>query len=185
MHGTDVVHGASDNLTGVALAVEMAKVFSAEKLKNTRLRLISFGAEEAGLRGAFAYAKAHKAELLRNKAFLFNIDTIKDLEHLTIGTNEANTLTFYKKEHITLVEDAFKASAIAVKKLPLLVGASDASAFNIHGLPAICVIGMDSGKLDPVYHTRLDVIEHINPAALQAMKKVVIQFVKTWDSKQK
>ena len=183
MHGEEVVHGAGDNLTGVALTVEMAKVFSVDKLRNTRLRLISFGAEEACLRGSWAYARDHKQQLLKEKAFLFNIDTIKDLEHLTIGTAEVNTLVFYKKEHIQLVEDAFKVTGTGYKKLPLMVGASDASAFNIQGIPAICVIGMESEKLDPGYHTRLDVIEYVKPEALEAMKKVVIQFVKTWDEK--
>jgi hypothetical protein len=183
MHGTEVVHGASDNLTGVAMAVEMAKVFSEKKLQHTRMRLISFGSEEAGLRGAFAYAKAHKEQLLKEKAFLFNVDTIKDIEHLTIGLNEANTLVFYKKEHVQLVEASFIACDVPVKKLPLLVGASDASAFHIHGLPAVCVIGMDSEKLDPVYHTRLDVIEKINPRALEAMKKTLVHFVEAWDGR--
>ena len=183
MHGDEVVHGASDNLTGVAMAVEMAKVFSAQKLKHTRLRVISFGAEEACLRGSWAYSRDHKEQLLREKAFLFNLDTIKDTEHLTIGTSETNTLVFYKKEHVQLVEDAFKAAQVPVKKLPLMVGASDASAFHINGIPAICVIGMDSETLDPTYHTRLDVIENINPKALEAMKKVLIQFITTWDNK--
>ncbi len=183
MHGDQVVHGASDNLTGVAMAVEMAKVFSQEKLKHTRLRLISFGAEEACLRGSWAYSRDHKEQLLREKAFLFNLDTIKDTEHLTIGTSETNTLVFYKKEHIEMVERAFVAANVPVKKLPLMVGASDASAFHINGIPAICVIGMDSGSLDPTYHTRLDVIENINPEALESMKKVLIQFIRTWDGK--
>ena len=183
MHGTNVVHGASDNLTGVAMAVEMAKIFSAEKLKHTRLRIISFGAEEACLRGSWAYSRDHKEQLLREKAFLFNLDTIKDTEHLTIGTSETNTLVFYKKEHVKMVEDAFIAAEVPVKKLPLMVGASDASAFHINGIPAICVIGMDSEKLDPSYHTRLDVIENINPQALESMKKVLIQFIRTWDNK--
>jgi hypothetical protein len=183
MHGDSVVHGASDNLTGVAMAVEMAKVYSKERLRHTRLRIISFGAEEACLRGSWAYSRDHKQQLLKEKAFLFNLDTIKDTEHLTIGTSEPNTLVFYKKADIKLVEDAFIAAGVPVRKLPFMVGASDASAFRINGIPAICVIGMDSGKLDPTYHTRLDVIENINPQALEAMKKVLIQFINTWDNK--
>ena len=183
MHGDSVVHGASDNLTGVAMAVEMAKIYSKERLKHTRLRIISFGAEEACLRGAWAYSRDHKEQLLKEKAFLFNLDTIKDLEHLTIGSSETNTLVFYKKENVKLVQDAFAAAGVPVKTLPLMVGASDASAFHINGIPAVCVIGMDSGKLDPTYHTRLDVIENINPLALEAMKKVLIQFITTWDNK--
>lgn len=184
MHGDNVVHGASDNLTGVALAVEMAKVFSAKKLKNTRLRLISFGAEEAALRGSFAYARKHKQQLLEEKAFLVNIDTIKDIEHITLGTSETNTLVYYDKSHLQLAEASFKATNVAYKKLAIHVGASDGSAFLLEGLPAITVIGMESEQLDPCYHTRLDTIDCINPEALEAMKKVLIHFIEHWDEKQ-
>jgi len=183
MHGEQVVDGASDNLTGVALAVEMAKVFSATKLKHTRLRLISFGSEEAALRGSHAYAQQHKQQLLQEKAFLFNLDSIKDIEHLTIATSETNTLVYYDKKSIKLVEDAFIATNIPYKKLALHVGASDGTSFHLAGLPVITVIGMDSEKLDPIYHTRLDKVEAINPKALEAMKQVLIKFIENWDKK--
>ncbi|MFN8238921.1 MAG: M20/M25/M40 family metallo-hydrolase [Chitinophagales bacterium] len=183
MHGEEVVDGASDNLTGVAMALEMAKIFSKEKLQHTRLRLISFGAEEAALRGSYAYGKKYKEQLLKEKAFLFNLDTIKDLEHLTVATSEVNTLAFFKKEHVQLVENAFRACDVAYKKLPLGVGASDASAFHMLGLPTVSIIGMDSEHLDPAYHTRLDKVECIHPEAMEAMKKVLIHFIQTWDKK--
>jgi hypothetical protein len=183
MHGKEVVDGASDNLSGVAVAVEMAKIFSVNKLKNTRVRVISFGSEEAALRGSFAYAKKHKQQLLDEKAFLFNLDSMKDLEHLTVVSSEINTLVFYKNEYLQLVENAFKATNTAYKKLPLGVGATDASAFHIHGLPAIAVIGMDSEHLDPTYHTRLDKIECLNPETMEAMKRVLVNFIETWDKK--
>ena len=183
MHGEQVVDGASDNLTGVALAVEMAKIFSATKLKHTRLRLISFGSEEAALRGSHAYAQQHKQQLLQEKAFLFNLDSIKDIEHLTIATSETNTLVYYDKKSIKLVEDAFIATNIPYKKLALHVGASDGTSFHLAGLPVITVIGMDSEKLDPIYHTRLDKVEAINPKALEAMKQVLIKFIENWDKK--
>jgi hypothetical protein len=181
MHGDEVVHGALDNLTGVAMAVEMAKVFSAAKLNNTRIRCISFGAEEAGLRGAFAYAKANKQQLLNENAFMINLDTIKDLEHITIGTRETNTLAKFNPQHIALMEQSFKATSVGYKKLPLDVGASDASAFRILGLPALSIIGMMSERLDPCYHTRLDNLEHLDGKAMEAMKKVLIHFITAWD----
>lgn len=181
MHGEEVVDGASDNLTGVALAVEMAKIFSAVKLKKTRLRLISFGSEEAALRGSHAYAKKHKQKLLEEKAFLFNLDSIKDIKHLTIATSETNTLVYYNKDHIQLAENAFLSTNTPYKKLALHVGATDGTSFHLAGLPVVTVIGMDSEKLDPIYHTRLDKVEAINPEALEAMKIVLINFIETWD----
>ena len=185
MHGDIVVDGALDNLTGVAMAVEMAKVFSEEKLQHTRIRCISFGSEEAGLRGAWHYGKTNKKQLLDEKAFMINLDTIKDLEHMTIGTRETNTLVSFDKNDIAKMEESFKATGVFYRKLPLDVGASDASAFRILGLPALSIIGMMSERLDICYHTRLDNIEHLDGAAMEAMKKVLIHFIQTWDKKAK
>ncbi|MCP4122363.1 MAG: M28 family peptidase, partial [Bacteroidetes bacterium] len=76
IHGNRKVEGALDNLTGVALSVEMAKVFGGqERLKHTRLKIISFGSEETGLRGARKYVEEHLDELRSEGAVNFNIDT--------------------------------------------------------------------------------------------------------------
>ncbi len=181
MHGERVVDGASDNLTGVAMAVEMAKVFSVIKLKNTRIRCISFGAEEAGLRGSWAYVKANKKQLLEEKAFLINLDSIKDLEHLTIGTQEANTLVNYNPALIEKLEQSFQAMEVPVKKLPLYIGATDASAFMMNGLPALNIIGLNSRRMDPIYHTRLDNMDNLDGVAMNALKKVLIHFIANLD----
>lgn len=181
MHGKEVVHGANDNLTGLALSLELGKHFAVNRLKNTRIRVISFGAEEAGLRGAFAYARANKQQLIEENALLINVDTIKDEEYLTIASSEVNTLCFFDKEKIAQLKTAFDATNTPVKILPLSVGASDASAFCIEGLPALSLIGMTTETLDPTYHTRLDNVEHLNPKAMQTLKKVLVRYVEDLD----
>jgi hypothetical protein len=182
MHGKEVVHGALDNLTGVAMSLEMAKVFSKEKLQHTRIRCISFGAEEAGLRGAYAYGKKHKKQLLEENALLINLDTIKDLEHLAIATRETNTLVGFDRELIAKMDRSFQFHGISVKKIPFDVGASDASAFRMLGLPALSLIGMRTDSLDPCYHTRLDNLDHLNGTAMEALKQVLVHFITDWDS---
>ncbi|MCB9256417.1 MAG: M20/M25/M40 family metallo-hydrolase [Chitinophagales bacterium] len=184
MHGQEVVHGVNDNLTGVALSFELGKYFSKNRLKHTKIKVISFGAEEAGLRGAFAYAKENKALLLKENSLLVNVDTIKDLEHLCIATNELNTLSFFDKGLIAKLKQSFDAKGVSVKTLPLTVGASDASAFMMNGLPALSLIGMTTEKLDPTYHTRLDNLDNFDPKALEKLKEVLIHFVEEIDSKQ-
>ncbi len=51
----------------------------------------------------------------------------------------------------------------------------------MQGLPALSLIGMMSDKLDPCYHTRLDNVEHLDGAAMEAMKKVLIHFIENLD----
>lgn len=188
MHGKQVVDGAMDNLTGVAMAVEMAKVFAdsgnpgKSRLQRTRLRLVSFGSEECGLRGSHAYAVQNKEQLLKENAVLINIDTIKDTEHLSIIKSEINTQVRYDKAIVAALNQAFADSHVPVKQINLTVGATDASAFGIHKLPAVSIIGMNSSAFDPCYHTRLDCMENLNPEALEALKGVLVRFIEGWDS---
>jgi hypothetical protein len=177
MHGKDVVQGANDNLTGVAMSVEMAKYFSENRLKNTRVRAISFGSEEAGLRGAFAYAKENRDQLLKENALVVNMDSIKDVEHLTIITAEVNTLCLLRKDLVIQIEKSFKAKNVGVKKLPLGVGATDASALHMAGIPVISLIGLSSETLDETYHTRLDNVDNLNGDAMELLKNVLVHFV--------
>jgi aminopeptidase YwaD len=181
MHGKNVVDGANDNLTGVAMALAMGEHFAANRLKNTRIRIISFGAEESGLRGAFDYARSHKKQLLSENALLVNMDSIKDEEYITIASSELNTLCFFDKNLIEKMKASFDAKNTPVKILPLTVGASDASAFKIEGLPVISMIGMTTEKLDPTYHTRLDNLDNLNPAAMHRLKPVLVHFAETHD----
>lgn len=188
MHGKQVVDGAMDNLTGVALAVEMAKVFGDSKtpgksiLQHTRLRLVSFGSEECGLRGSNAYAVRNKEQLLKENALLVNIDTIKDVEHLSIIKRELNTRVTYNKAVISALNQAFIDAGVPVKQINLTVGATDGSAFGIHKLPAVSIIGMDSSQFDPCYHTRLDNLKNLKPEALEVCKRVLVGFIEGWDS---
>jgi hypothetical protein len=188
MHGNKVVDGAMDNLTGVAVAVEMAKVFADKsepgksRLQHTRLRLVSFGSEECGLRGSNAYALFNKEQLLKENALLVNIDTIKDIEHLSIIKSEINTRVKYDSRIIAALNQAFVDCNVAVKQVNLSVGATDGSAFGIHNLPAVSVIGLDSSQFDPCYHTRLDTLENLKPEALEVFKVVLVNFIEGWDS---
>lgn len=175
------VDGALDNLTGVALAMEMARTFAAQPLQHTRLRIVSFGAEEPGLKGSAAYVKQYMQELKQEGAVLINIDTIKDREKLGIITAELNTGVRYPRELISRLEESFVAQQVPYAKVPLTIGATDGASFRFQGLPALSLVGLDSKTLDPCYHTRLDTVEHLSEEALHAMKQVLEDFIRRWD----
>ena len=69
------------------------------------------------------------------------------------------------------------------KKGTIPSGGTDAVFFARAGLPSVSIIGIAMDKLDPTYHTRRDVIENLNPVALENVKNGVSEFVKEWDKK--
>jgi len=176
------VDGALDNLTGVAMGVEMVKYFSENPLKHTVVRAVSFGAEEPGMRGSEAYADAHYDQLVVEKAFLINVDTTKDVDQLAIVRSELRTMTFYSKTDIAKMEQSFAAENVAVKKVDLLIGNTDAYSFELEDLPCISIIGLDNDKLDPIYHTRLDNLDNYSPEASGLVSKVLVHYIKKHDA---
>lgn len=70
-HGTKnggIVPGAVDNLSASAVAVALCRILIANPAlipADTEVRFISFGAEEAGLRGSRRYVERHLDDLRR------------------------------------------------------------------------------------------------------------------------
>ena len=190
MHGKRAVDGASDNLSGVAQAwsLGVALVDTNERgksiLQHTRIGIMSFGCEEMGLKGAKFWAKAQGPWLQQDGAVVINIDTIKDPEFLTLVTGEKNPMVRYRKDLVERVGESFQSCEVPVIRTQLNVGATDAAALHRHKIPAVSIIGMDSKKLDPCYHTRLDTLENLNPKGMADLEKVLLHFVKKWDEEQ-
>lgn len=178
------VDGAIDNLTGVATAREVGKAIAANRLKHTRVQVISFGAEEAGLKGAAAYARDYREELLKEGAVLINIDSIKDDKHLTLLRGEMNLPVRYPKELVQAVSDSFHACQVEFSKATLTLGASDGAAFALKGLPAVTIVGLNTAKLDPTYHTRLDTVDAIDPVGMEKLVSVLTHFIREIDKKE-
>jgi len=97
-HSYKAVLGAFDNLSGVAILLGIAKFLSENKNndeifpKYTRVRLISFAGEEAGLRGAKRYVKAHYNELVSNQTTVVNMDSIAKKDFIVIHNKESGRI---------------------------------------------------------------------------------------------
>ena len=73
----NTVPGACDNLSSCSVIIGLSRYLKRNREiipENTEIRLISFGCEEAGLRGSYRYAAAHLDELSQYDAIVFNMD---------------------------------------------------------------------------------------------------------------
>ncbi len=183
IHGSYIVDGAQDNLSGISTAYFTLKSFlHPEKkgystLNHVRLKIISFGAEETGTNGSKHFAKYFHQELLEENALLINLDGIKDPEHFTIFRREVNPWVAYPKRVLSAMEDSFKKNNILFKKVDLIMGGTDAHRFHKKGIPAITITAQTTHKLDPTYHTRLDTVDQLNPIAINQMIEVLKTFI--------
>lgn len=189
MHTYHPVLGAFDNLSGVAVVLGIGKFLSEHKndpevfTEHTKIYLISFAGEEAGLRGSKRYINSHFNELKEEKTIVINMDSIGKKENVIIHDRELGIGAKHDpKVYHPLLEIAKKVNPNA-KISPLAFGATDGAAFSKKKIPAASMGSLNlKDELPPHYHTRLDTPEVIEKEALGQFLEICIDYLKYLDS---
>jgi hypothetical protein len=190
-HTKDVVPGAMDNMTGISIVSGLGNYLrdahqSGEfNPENTEVVLLCLSSEEAGLRGAKRYAAKHKEELSAIPTYGIFLDCIYDEKYLSVNTRELWTGAKLDSYLVGLAEEVAESNRFPIKTTIIPVGATDASAFALAGIPSISLLCQDTSRLVPHYHTRLDTIEYVRPQSLAVSLQLVIDMLKRIDQDQR
>ncbi|MBQ6600479.1 MAG: M20/M25/M40 family metallo-hydrolase, partial [Clostridia bacterium] len=164
-----VVDGANDNLTGCYMGMAILKMLKDEgiEFENTEVGVVLTGSEEAGLRGAKAWAGKHAKEFEDVPTFVFSYDTIAQSEQLMVNYRDLNSTVKVDKDVSDLFYEACQDLGIPCKKgfVPPLGGATDSAAFAQAGMRATGITALNHALPD-FYHTRLDTPDALNKKCL-------------------
>ncbi len=183
----DPVPGAGDNLVASAMLLELARLFAdpadpgRSTLPDTRLIFASFDAEESGLRGSRAFARAHRDELHALPTWALNIDSIYQVSELQFMISDLN-------DHVrldrALADDCRRIAQslgypARLTRMLFGGGATDATELARLGIPATTMIAMATSLMRDglVYHTMKDTVEAIEPEAVAACLAVAHEWV--------
>lgn len=179
--------GAGDNLIASAMAVKIAELFGRKgkkgtpALEHTRLVLLSFDAEEAGLRGARAYVKKHRGELRAVPTYNLNIDSIYDVNKIKFVITDINGFLGLSRAMAEECRGLARRLGYRAKLLrfPFGAGGTDAAEFARAGIEATTLIAMPvSVERDVIaYHTEGDTVESIQPEAVEAVLKIARAYI--------
>jgi len=178
LHSKNVILGANDNLSGVAVMLALAHHFSSHKLQNIELWCISFSCEEC-MRGSKRFVKRHKEEL--KDSHTINFDMV-GRGNISIISKEPAYLTTHSLE---LAKEFQESSKKANLELPIRVagfGGTDAALFSKAKLKAISIIGLTSEDYPDTWHELSDTPENIIEDRLEKTLKVAIQYLNDLDS---
>ncbi len=150
-------------------------------LRTTRIRIVSFDAEEAGLRGAAAYFRAHAAELKRLPCVHLNFDSLYRLA----GPPGAHERHQRNRQAFPVLVDQLVACAeecgLAMRTFGMIFGAggTDAAESARAGIPSTSIIAIPTEIVREglVYHTPRDTVEHVEPAVVEACMRIVLRFL--------
>ena len=165
-----VVDGGNDNLSGCYMGIALLHEMEKQGVwpEHTELGVILTGSEEAGLRGAKAWAKAHKEEYRDVPTYIICFDTIHDPRHLMVNRRDLNDTVASDEELCGMFLDAAKAVGVpcGTGRVPLFGGSTDSAAFTQGGFRSIGVTGLNH-VLEDYYHTRRDSYENMNAEGLE------------------
>lgn len=159
-----VVDGANDNLSGCYMGIALLKFLQDNNIEfeHTEIGVLNTGSEEAGTRGAMAFAKQHKGDFDDVPTYVYSFDTIFDPSQLMVNYRDLNGLVKTDKVAADLFLSSARELDIPCKKgwVPPFGGCTDTVPLNrvIH---AAGITGLNH-KLENYYHTRRDTYDNMN-----------------------
>jgi hypothetical protein len=158
-HTYKPVPGAMDDMAGVAVVAGLGKYLDEARRagdwfpERTEVVLLATSSEEAGLRGAKRYASKHLQEMKTTPTYGLFLDGIYDEKYLTVTNRELCTGAKHDPELVKMAQDTAASHnwPIAVRMIP--IGGTDAAAFSVKGIPAVCLLCQDTSKAVPNYRT--------------------------------
>lgn len=175
-----VVDAANDNLSGcyIGMAILHEMETHGIALKHTEVGMILTGSEEAGLRGAKAWARTHKGEYEDVPTYIISFDTIHDPKHLAVNTKDLNGTVRSDPELCVMFLRAAEKAGVPCKKstVPLLGGATDSAAFTQGGFRSTGITGLNH-RLEDYYHTRRDSYDHLNREGLENCMRATVMLI--------
>lgn len=181
--------GAMDNLSGVAMSIEVIKHFQNsedEIAKDAKFIVLGTGAEESGLIGAMAFAKAHKddKELVTENTYAINLDSFRDMDHFNVVKKDTLQFIPFDEELTELSKQAIENCNLQSHIIENPVGGSDSTAFAKAGIKTITLNAQDPRPTD-YYHTTNDGMDNLNIDTLEKGFDVVVELIRLIDNKHK
>ena len=176
-----VAPGANDNLSGVFIHAAIFRLLARErKLEQTEVMLVFTGCEEAGLRGAKAWAGLHGAKFNGPETMVLTLDTIRDLDHLKVYAWDMNGTVAHDAETCRLVQKVARNTGLDVPFGTIFLGSSDAAAFTQQGFCCATIAAMDPAPAF-YYHTRLDDWRIMDKDCIARVLEIVYNTIKEVD----
>lgn len=178
------VMGANDDLSGCMVSAAVLKFMEANNIRfeNTEVCAIMTGGEEAGLRGAKAWAKAHADELKNDgvETVFVSFDTVRECDFMAIYDKDMTGVVKNDARVAKLVQQAAKNVGYDVPIKAIELGSTDAAAFSQAGLAASAFTAMDPSPAR-YYHTRLDTEDNLDPKSIEIGLKIALETVFLFD----
>src|SRR5262245_11112092 len=173
---SEIVPGAYDNASGVAAVLSAAEELTANPLENLDVWIVLTGSEESFCEGSRAFVRSHRRALDRATSYFLNVGSLP-YGQVAYEVSQGAVISVPQGRLLVDLAQALGSAGAADRgalgiRHPLL---DDALPPRIRRLRSITIRTTDAdGNLAPWYHTRDDVPERVDPAALRRATEFVV-----------
>jgi hypothetical protein len=157
----EVVPGANDNLSGVAVLVALAQRLQAQPVRGLRVILLSAGAEETLQEGIRGFAERHFRSLPRETTSFINVDTVGCPILVMLEGEGAVRMEDYDRDFKDLAARLAERDGIPLRRGMRARTSTDGVVPMRAGYPTVTLVSMNAWKALDNYHWPTDVPDNV------------------------
>ena len=172
--------GAMDNLSGIGLNMMVLKYFKdhpEEMPEGMKLVNICFAAEEAGLKGSFAYVNRHKDEFDKDNMYVLNVDSISDPGYFAAVKGDPWQGTKFDRGLIDMIKESIGETGEKINEIVNPVGGCDSTPFCRAGVRTV-TLAAQVPTISDYYHTYNDTTERLDEETFEKGFIVILNTIK-------
>jgi Zn-dependent M28 family amino/carboxypeptidase len=157
-----VVPGANDNLSGVAVLLELARALEQRPVRGVRVLLVSTGSEESFMEGMRGFARRHFPSLPRDRTEVICLDSVGSPELILIEGEGMLRMRDYTPELRDRIAAVAERAGVHLRRRLRLGLATDGLIALKAGYPSAALGSVTKYKLPLNYHSPRDTADALH-----------------------
>jgi hypothetical protein len=158
----EVVPGANDNLSAVAVQLHVAHALRVNPVRGLRVLLVSAGSEESLQEGILAFARRHFHELPTDRTWFLNLDTVGSPILYLVEGEGVLRMRPYDSAFKQLVADAAAGAGVELKRGVRARASTDTVVPVKAGYPSALLVSLTKSKALANYHWPTDTAANVD-----------------------
>jgi Zn-dependent M28 family amino/carboxypeptidase len=175
---SEVVPGANDNLSAVAVLTALARSLAERPLRGTRVLLLSTGSEESFMEGMQGFIRRHRATLDPDRTTVLCLECVGSPTLTLVEAEGLLRMRPYSEAARNRLADAAEAAGVELVRGLRTVAATDALIALRRGYDAVTLASIDASKFPSNYHWPSDTPENLDWATMERAFAVADQFLR-------
>ncbi len=167
-----VVPGANDNLTAVAVLLELARRLREQPVEGVRVLLVSTGSEESFMEGMRGWVRRHGPSLDRERTRVIVLETLGSPELILLEGEGMIWMTDYDPEVRDFIAAAAQDAGAPLRRGLKLGFATDALSALRAGFRTATLASCDEYKMPANYHSQRDIPRNVDFETVAAGARV-------------